>query len=325
MILCHWFEISFTAVVLSRCSWKKLFINCAPFFAVVVVVIVYLPLEPTSYRNRLRNRNYFPQWSEYVCSRSSSSVTLDLLKRKTKQKQWSGSLQAGVCGLFVNFHTFFSSFFAFHPFPTTLSIVTAAYWGCDLIGAISVYSILKTAWRFVLIRVKAACGEPRLLNAGSAWPTRLFLVGDTGKLGKRLHGGAPPLSDPYFYQAQRRRALWILFTSKYWTSPFPLHFQPGNLHTSSLLSSLLPVCLSFCWTPALFFSLFLINRLMWSIFSSQLPPRPPLLSNLTFPWLCSGVMGLCYRSVSYCWVCDPACCCQTVDVHVRCRGFDQWW
>lgn len=34
-----------------------------------------------------------------------------------------------------------------------------------------------------------------------AWGTRLFLVGDTGKLGKHLHNGTPPLSDPYFYQA----------------------------------------------------------------------------------------------------------------------------
>lgn len=124
-----WFKNnSFTAVVVSCCRWKKLFINCALFFffSFAVVVIVYLPLEPTSYRNRLRNRNYFPQWSEYECSQSSSSVTLDLLKRKTKPKKSSGSLQAAVCGLFVNFHTFFSFLFAFHPFPTTLSLAIAA-------------------------------------------------------------------------------------------------------------------------------------------------------------------------------------------------------
>lgn len=69
-------------------------------------------------------------------------------------------------------------------------------------------------------------------------------------------------------------------------------------------------CLFVCFSAGLLrFSsaFFLINRLMWSIFSSQLPPHPPLHSNLQFPWLCSGVMGLCYRSVSYCRVSDPAC------------------
>lgn len=131
---CHWFEISLTAEPL--CLTEALCKLCTSF-AVVVVVVVYLPLESTSYRNRLGDRNYFPQWSEYVCSQSSSPVTPGSSQNKDQTKQWSGGpLQAGVCGLFANFHTFFSPLFAFHPSPTTLSMVTAAFRGRDLIGAI---------------------------------------------------------------------------------------------------------------------------------------------------------------------------------------------
>lgn len=88
-------------VVLCDCSSKRLIVNCAPFFFVVVVVIVYLPLEPTWYRNR--NRNYFPQWSEYVYSKSSPSGPLPPPPKNVK---WRGCLQAGVCQLSVNFHIF---------------------------------------------------------------------------------------------------------------------------------------------------------------------------------------------------------------------------
>lgn len=68
---------------------------------------------------------------------------------------------------------------------------------------------------------------------------------------------------------------------------------------------------------------------MWSIFSSQLPPLPPL-SNLKFPLLCSGVVGHCYRSVSYYWVCDLACvakrwACMCDASGLICDGSCKYW
>lgn len=217
------------------------------------------PIRTYIVQKQAQEQELFPpvKWV-CVCSQSSPSVTLDLLKRTSKQKK---KVVGGLCklqsfGLFVNFHTFFLHL---------LCLSSVSYYfvngNCSLLGTqfhrrnLSVLSVKDSMAFCVDARESCMRGETSPLNAQMAWRTRLFLVGDTGKLGKHLHNGTPPLSDPYFYQASRRWALWLLFPSKCWTSPFPLHFQPGNLHSSPLLSSMLPLCLLFCRTPALLFSL----------------------------------------------------------------------
>lgn len=139
------------------------------------------------------------------------------------------------------------------------------------------------------------------LNAESAWQTQLFLfISQQGKIGKAFAQRQHPT---ILMLGNLSNIVWLFWEvcsafcchkcclSNKRIPSFPLHFQPGNLHFSALLSSLLPVLFA---GPLLLFSLFSINKLMLSVFSSQL-----LLSNLKFTLFCSGVMGFfpCYRSV----------------------------
>lgn len=139
------------------------------------------------------------------------------------------------------------------------------------------------------------------LNAESAWQTQLFLyISQQAKIGKafaqRQHPTILMLGNLWnivwlFWEVCSAVSCHKCCLSNKRTPSFPLHFQPGNLHFSALLSSLLPVLFA---GLLLLFSLFSINKLMLSIFSSQL-----LLSNLKLTLFCSGVMRHfpCYCSV----------------------------
>lgn len=74
-------------------------------FFFLFFAVVYLSLEPTWYRsrNRLRSRNYFPQWSKYE---SSVPPRLDAKD--------PGPVLIGVSQLSLKFHIF--SFLFFFPF-----------------------------------------------------------------------------------------------------------------------------------------------------------------------------------------------------------------
>lgn len=212
---------------------------------------VYLSLEPTRYRSRKhRSRNYFPQWSEYKWS--VSSVTLAL----PNQRQKAGFVLAGICQLSLDFHFFsFPSLSLLSSCTLVLSLIFPDCWRPVSVRAICCGFSIYTAWCLLPLvsfndtKLHAISHSSQVLKAHDEQLLLYIRLTRDIRIASAQQQN-PPFYIPYFVKhsvAFLRSALRNILTSvlsNYWSSSFPLHFQPGNVWFSTLLSLLPPVLLA---------------------------------------------------------------------------------
>lgn len=123
---------SFTAVVVIGCPERSCLWKQWTFFCCCCCCCCVSPIRTYIVQKQAQEQELFPP-VKWVCVQSvlifghpGSSEKNNHTHKHTHRKV-AGSLQAAICGLFVDFHTFFSFLFAFHLFSTTLSLIIAAY------------------------------------------------------------------------------------------------------------------------------------------------------------------------------------------------------
>lgn len=180
---------------------------------------------------------------------------------------------------------------------------------------------------WLVLTLQIACDKPLLFNAKSAWQTQLFLYIRLTRIIAVVSAQQQhlPFYIPHFVKhsviilRSELRNILTFKLSNYWSSSFPLHFQPGNLF---FFAPLFHCCLFFLLDIFAFVQLVLVNRLMQSI-----SPLSFLHYNLNLHYSAQVLWEIfsCCCFVLYCYVCDLACVYVSNKVHEQCLRSDRWW